>query len=303
MRLSVLLCTYQRHELLQHALCALLDRTIEKPDEVVIVNGGDDRADSVVAGFVNRHPGIVKLLKTKNVNLATSRNVGLPHCSGDVIAMTDDDAMVFPDWITAMKRAHVEHPEAGAVGGAVIGTNTESLVGKVADVMTFPCWPSGTYVQHLPGVNISYKREAIHEIGPQDENLRRGEDVDYNWRLLLLGRKIYFDPNIKVYHYHRPNLTSLLRQFYMYGRSYYVVRSKWPDMYSIYPHGIRRVKDVLKAVNVFATVFYGPFLRVGRMPSRLGRLQALPVVFMIGLAWRAGIASEMLTGVSEAGRK
>ncbi len=39
--------------------------------------------------------------------------------------MTDDDAQVFPDWVTQMKRVHAQHPEAGAVGGPVIGTNTE----------------------------------------------------------------------------------------------------------------------------------------------------------------------------------
>ena len=71
-----------------------------------------------------------KLIKTANRNLAASRNVGLPHCTGDIIAMTDDDAKVFPDWVTAMKRAHRAHPEAGAVGGPVLGTNPDRLAGK-----------------------------------------------------------------------------------------------------------------------------------------------------------------------------
>jgi glycosyltransferase involved in cell wall biosynthesis len=40
-------------------------------------------------------------------NLAASRNVGLPHYTGDIVAMTDDDAEVFPDWVAQMKRAHI----------------------------------------------------------------------------------------------------------------------------------------------------------------------------------------------------
>src|SRR5690349_13160325 len=117
MTFSVLICTYNRPELLEKCLRALIEDTLEKPDQVVIVNGGDENADNVVRGFINNDQVKVKLVKTVNKNLAANRNVGLPHCTGNIIAMTDDDAKVFPDWITQMKRAHQEHPEAGAVGG------------------------------------------------------------------------------------------------------------------------------------------------------------------------------------------
>jgi GT2 family glycosyltransferase len=287
--MSVLICTYNRHELLQLAMCALIEGSAEKPDQVVVVNGGDERADEVVQSF-QRHPDIeIKLVKTTNKNLATSRNVGLSHCAGDIIAMTDDDAEVFPDWITQMKRAHREHPEAGAVGGVVLGINTDSLVGKVADLITFPAWSSEHYVRTLPGVNISYKRDAIERNGPQDEALFRGEDVDYNWRVQKLGYKIYFDPAIKVYHYHRPTMRAFFRQHYMYGRAYYLVRRKWADMYCIYPHRMKRLKDLLKAANFLAGLFYQPFLSARLLPRLRDRILALPLLFGVGLMWRGGM--------------
>jgi glycosyltransferase involved in cell wall biosynthesis len=37
-KLSVLICTYNRHELLQQALQVLIEDTEEKPDQVVVVN-------------------------------------------------------------------------------------------------------------------------------------------------------------------------------------------------------------------------------------------------------------------------
>jgi glycosyltransferase involved in cell wall biosynthesis len=49
MKFSVLICTYNRHEMLAGCLAALIDRTQEKPDQVVVVNGGDSRGDVVVA--------------------------------------------------------------------------------------------------------------------------------------------------------------------------------------------------------------------------------------------------------------
>ena len=204
MKISVLICTYNRHQLLEGALNSLLTKSNERPNEIVIVNGGDYRADEIVSNFQYRSDTVLKLVKTVNKNLATSRNIGLQKCSCDIIAMTDDDAEVFPDWVTSMKRAHQEHPEAGAVGGAVIGTNSETTIGKVADQITFPSWPDARYVRTLPGVNISYKREVVEKVGVQDVTLFRGEDVDYNWRVQQLGYKILFDPRIKVYHHHRP---------------------------------------------------------------------------------------------------
>lgn len=294
MKFSVLICTYNRHELLRSALRSLIEETDEKPDQIVIVNGGDEKADEIVQEFLNRDSMEIKLIKIKNINLAANRNAGLPHCMGDIIAMTDDDARVFPDWITCMKRAHQQHSEAGAVGGVVIGTNTNSLVGKVADLVTFPVWDNSCYVRTLPGVNISYKKEVIKKIGLQDETLFRGEDVDYNWRVLRAGYQIYFDPSIKVYHHHRPTFSGFLNQHYMYGRAYYLVRKKWPEMYCIYPHTFRKPKDFLKAANFMLSTFYQPFINICRLSSWQDRCSAIIVLFMTGLVWKTGMIVQAL---------
>ncbi len=291
MKLSVLLCTYNRPELLAHALESIVKYSEEKPDQVVVVNGGDERADRVVESFMTACEGVeVTLIKTANRNGASSRNVGLPHCRGDVIALTDDDARVFPDWIRLMKQAHREHPEAGAVGGPVIGTNTDSVIGRVADLITFPDWPAPQYVRTIPTVNVSYKREVMAVVGPMDEALFCGEDVDYNWRVQKLGYKVYFDPRIKVYHHHRATLKTFLNQHYRYGRGYYLVRRKWQEMYCVYPHRIRRFKDVLKAGNFVAGLIYQPFQSSQRVSSVKSRLAVMPVMFLAGLAWKGGMA-------------
>jgi GT2 family glycosyltransferase len=294
MNFSVLICTYNRHEMLRSALRSLVYGSIEKPDQIVVVNGGDERADLIVREFSDQGGIDIKLIRTVNKNLAVSRNIGLAHCDGDIIAMTDDDAEVFPDWVTQMKRCHCEHPEAGAVGGLVIGTNTHSLVGKVADQITFPAWQTPRAVRTLPGVNISYKRAIVEQLGPQDESLFRGEDVDYNWRVQKLGYSVFFDPSIKVHHHHRPTKRALIRQHYMYGRAYYLVRRKWPDMYCVYPHGFHSKKDFLKAINFFAAAFYQPFLNARRLPNTSDRLRSLPTLVGAEIAWRIGMVIQMV---------
>ena len=276
--------------MLRQALEALIDQTSERPDQVVVVNGGDEQADKVVHSFAGRHGVKVKLAKTVNVNLAASRNVGLPHCAGDIVAMTDDDAEVFPDWVAQMKRVHAEHPDAGAVGGAIIGAASDrSLISRLADVATFPSPPEPAHVRTLPGVNISYKREVIERIGPQDETLFRGEDVDYNWRVKRLGYEILYHPAIKVRHHHRPNLKQFLHQHHMYGRAYYLVRHKWTDMYCVYPHSLKHPRDYLKAIHSLFAIVYQPILFAWRLPRWTDKIVAIPILMINQIAWKSGM--------------
>jgi GT2 family glycosyltransferase len=296
-RVSVLICTYNRPELLAQCLDALITRTSEKPDQIVVVNGGDDRADNVVRAQQAEAEkfGIeVRLVKTVNKNLAASRNVGLPFCTGDVVAMTDDDAEVEPGWITQMKRLHLEHKDAGVIGGAVVGADSDSFVSRLADQVTFPSSDRAGYVRTLPGVNVSYKREVIERSGSQDESLFRGEDVDYNWRVKQMGYEVYYDPSMRVLHHHRPTLRQFWRQHYMYGRAYYLVRRKWPEMYCVYPHGLKTGRDFLKLVNFVAAAIYEPFQFSLRLRKLNDRILGCPILMTNQLCWRFGMIRQML---------
>lgn len=294
MKLSVLICTNNRPALLEQCMIALIQKTEDKADEIVIVNGGNTLADHIIDAFTGRGSAQIKLLKTANKNLAASRNVGLPHCTGDIIAMTDDDAQVFPDWVAKMKRVHAEHPEAGAVGGPVIGARHDSLLSRISDQVTFPAYPTARSVRTLPGVNISYKRTVLEKVGEQDETLFRGEDVDYNWRVQRLGMSIYYDPHVRVLHHHRPTLGAFLNQHYMYGRAYYRVRHKWQEMYCVYPHSFRRPKDFLKAANFLAATLYEPALYAARMERFSDKLFAYPLLVANQMVWRGGMLREKL---------
>ncbi len=295
MKVSVLICTYNRSDMLACCLDALLGRTTEKPDEVVMVNGGDERTDNLVtqAKWAGGHIGI-KLFNTVNKNLAASRNVGLRHCTGDIVAMTDDDAEVFPDWVTEMKRAHAEHPEAGVIGGAVVGADKDSLVSRIADRVTFPRFDTARAVRTVPGVNVSYKREVIEQVGLQDETLFRGEDVDYNWRAQKLGWQVWYDPRVRVLHHHRPTLRQFLNQHFMYGRAYYLVRRKWQEMYCVYPHSLRSTKDFVKGLNFVAATFYEPAQHALTMEHTSDKFLAFPILLANQLAWRGGMIRQKI---------
>ncbi len=295
---SVLICTYNRHEMLQMALNALVTQTTEKPDEIVIINGGDERADTVTNSFISsgKSAGIeVRLVKTVNKNLATSRNIGINACRGQIVAMTDDDAEVFPDWITQIKRVYREQPRAGAVGGAILGADSpHSFVSRLSDQVTFPSPDQPRSVRTLPGVNVSYRRNVLDKVGSQDTTLFRGEDVDYNWRVKKLGYEIYYDPMIKVVHHHRPTLRGFWHQTYMYGRAYFLVRRKWPDLYCVYPHRLNTIRSFLKLIHFGASTFYEPIRTGLKFTNWADRVRAIPVLIMNNAFWKSGMIYQML---------
>jgi len=78
----------------------------------------------------------------------------------------------------------------------------------------------------------------------------------------------------------------------MYGRAYYLVRRKWLDMYCVYPHGLRRPKDFLKAVNFVMAAFYEPLLSAGRLARSSDKLLVCPILFANQLAWRGGMVRQ-----------
>ena len=225
---------------------ALINNQNRIPDEIIIVNGGGKNdCQKTLEKWQKKFPAI-NIIQTKNKNLAASRNVGLAYCSGDLILQTDDDARPFPNWIEEMVKAHKNNPDYGVIGGRVIDASRGNFLSKIADITTFPNHNSTQKVRSVPGVNSSYKKEVIESVGEYDETLFRGEDVDYNWRAIQKGWDVLFCPAIKVKHLHRPSWKGLFYQHFMYGRAHYLVRKKWPEMYSHYPFKINSIHTLLK---------------------------------------------------------
>ena len=123
-KITVLVCTYKRKQLLDGCLRSLIDVSSELPDEIVVVDGEEGGARDIISKWQGRHSGI-KFIATNNINLAASRNIGLSHCTGDIIAMTDDDVEVSSNWIETMRKLYQAHPYAGAIGGKIQGFNRD----------------------------------------------------------------------------------------------------------------------------------------------------------------------------------
>ncbi|WP_288955303.1 glycosyltransferase [uncultured Polaribacter sp.] len=292
MKTTVFICTYNRGNLINNTLKGIIENQSLLPEEIVVVNGGGENDCSETLDYWKTKFKGLREIKTQNVNLANSRNIGLPQCTGDLIIQTDDDAVPFPDWIELLVKAHSKYPNAGVIGGEVVDASGDSLLFKVADATTFPHYDKMVEVRSVPGVNSSYRKEVIAKVGSYDTTLFRGEDVDYNWRAIQLGYKVLYFPNIKVYHHHRASWKGLFNQHYMYGRAYYLVRKKWQNMYCAYPRKIDSTKMFLKGIYYWVQPFFDGASKLKYIDGFFNQLKAYPIIIAIQYRWRKGVLDQ-----------
>ncbi len=291
LKISVLICTFNRGSLIEKTLESLIINQTNKADEIIVVNGGGLNNCESILQIWSKKFSKLKIISTENINLANSRNIGLKECHGDLILLTDDDARPYPDWIENIKKYHFKFPKAGLIGGDVLSEDNDSFLSKIADATTFPRYNSIRKVRSIPGVNSSYKMEVIKMIDRYDISLDRGEDVDFNWRVLEKGWDIIYVPNVKVKHVHRESWSKLFYQHYMYGRSYYLIRDKWKNMYSIYPRNLNSFKKFIKYLSSWT---YTPYMDAYSKSKNFTnkKILVLIIIFLINMFNRFGIFAQ-----------
>jgi cellulose synthase/poly-beta-1,6-N-acetylglucosamine synthase-like glycosyltransferase len=117
-RVSVLICTRNRRELLRTALDALTRQT-RAPDEVVVVNNGStDGTEAVLDAFSARLP--LRAVWLEQPGIPGARNAALAAATGDILCFTDDDAIADPGWLAAIEDRFLRDPRVGLVGGETL---------------------------------------------------------------------------------------------------------------------------------------------------------------------------------------
>src|SRR5579885_1919520 len=104
MRLSVVVPTYRRPELLARCLGALAAQTLP-PSDYEIVAADDAASDATrgqVEAFAAAVPVAVRYVPVTGAHgPAAARNAGWRAARGAVIAFTDDDTVPAPGWLAA----------------------------------------------------------------------------------------------------------------------------------------------------------------------------------------------------------
>jgi hypothetical protein len=215
MRLSVLIPTYKRPEDLTRCLEAL-SRQQRAADEIVITVRDED---TVTRPSLTRWNEVlpIKVVEVVLPGVVHALNQGLERCTGEVVAITDDDSAAHPDWLARIERHFEEDPKLGGLGGRdAIHEDGRFLPPSVPVVGRL--YPYGRMVgnhhlgigpvrvvEHLKGVNMSWRRKAIGDLR-FDESLRgKGAQVYFELAFSLSIAaacwRLKYDPAVLVDHF------------------------------------------------------------------------------------------------------
>lgn len=184
---------------------------LDYPDhEVIVVDNrvrvpADDRLPALLAGRD------VRLVTERRPGLSAGRNAGVAAARGEVVAFTDDDVRVDPQWLRALGARFVREPGLDGVSGVILPTELstpaqiwyEAYYGGFSGERTFApvtivpddvagtmrharvraVRPDGSVAKHFAvygigaygaGANMAFRRSLIDAVGGFDTTLGAG---------------------------------------------------------------------------------------------------------------------------------
>src|SRR6266536_3691911 len=101
MKFSVVIATYNRADELIKTLKSLSAVQVPEPWEVVIVdNNSSDNTREVVLKAAEAFPVALRYFHESQQGRSAELNTGIQASQGEIIAITDDDVRLEPDWLT-----------------------------------------------------------------------------------------------------------------------------------------------------------------------------------------------------------
>jgi GT2 family glycosyltransferase len=183
------------------------------PDETVIVDGGS--TDGTLEAL--RAERSITTLSLPGANISRGRNVAVDAAIHEVIAVTDADCVLAPDWLERLL-APFEH------GGGV--DVSAGFYRPLAATFLQRCFAATNMLDPeelrpgwLPSSrSVAYRREVLEAAGGYPEWLPVGEDMFLNRRLLDLGARIELAPDAVVSWRVRPTAAATWRQYARYAK-------------------------------------------------------------------------------------
>jgi GT2 family glycosyltransferase len=219
--LSVIIASVNGPPMIVECLEALQAQRGAVDAEVIVV---DVTGDQTVRLITERFPWAKVVPVAERRTIPQLRAMGLAQSRGEIAAIIEDHCMADPHWYEEIVKAHREHPECTAVGGAVENGSRDRLVDWAVFFTEYSAYmlpvPRGIATD-IPGNNASYKRRAFEHLPGIDELLNRGFwESTLHPVLVARGDRLLSEPSIVVYHKKHFGFWYFVTQRYHFSRFY-----------------------------------------------------------------------------------
>lgn len=223
MHLDVIIPTFNRHLLLDKTLASLWRARTPSGLTVrvtVVDNNSRDLTRDVVERWQTSFAGRLQYVFESQQGRSSALNTGIRSTDGDLVGMIDDDEEIDAGWYVRLYAAFAEG-EVDFIGGPYVprwGAHPPdwlpmNYVGVIG-------WIDGgnrvvAYDDNYPGIlmggNAVLRRDLFDRVGLYMTSVSRtgkrllaGEDEDMYRRLLAVGARGFYLPDLVIYHYVPP---------------------------------------------------------------------------------------------------
>lgn len=211
---SLVVCTRNRVDSLKTTIGSI-EALVVPPawtvELVVVDNGSTDGTAAFLEELRCRFA--LRVLVAMKPGLSHARNVALAHARGRVLAWTDDDVVVDPDWLRRIANP-IMRGEADAVAGQIVipqailemveGTPLQSHMGYLASTS----WMDWSAPAQMVGASMAFGSQVLAKVPRFDERLGAGpdslgfhEEGLFSRQLVAAGFRLVGVPEAIVHHH------------------------------------------------------------------------------------------------------
>ncbi len=251
---SILIVNYNGAAFLEDCLRSV-GQVVEPRNEVIVVdNASTDASRQILSRFSKVKP----VFSDRNLGFAGGNNLGLRHCSGDLILLLNSDTVVTGNFLAVLVDYLRQHPRVGAAQGKMVLPRFGGVLDVCGSFLTplgFP-YHRGYFKPDGPAYNTSYpvfcakgacllfRREAIEVAGGflfDDDYFCYYEETDFCSRLWLGGMEVHFVAGPPIQHIMgatsaQMGMSALALRWYLKNQTFTLLSNlSWASLLKILP--------------------------------------------------------------------
>jgi len=208
---SVVITTYNQSRYIEQTIRSVLEQSYRDFEVVVVDDGSTDETPRLLARFGDQ----ITVVRQANRGVAGSRNTGVRHARGSLVALLDGDDLWHPDKLTVQVNAAREHPESGlivvegvmfdgsvALGSSLLGDRAKEIFSETDNQVTgsfYELFLNRNFIMTVSQVMIP--KEILESVGPSDEAVRLSSDYDLYLRIASKYRVTFLKDKLTYWRY------------------------------------------------------------------------------------------------------
>jgi len=217
---SIHVPVYNEEKRIRKALCSIVSQTYKNIEVLVFDNGSTDKTVDIVK---NEFPDFKVYLSDKNLVVGPGNNKAAKMTEGKYIISLSADVVMADNFVEEMVKV-MEHDEnIGALQAKILHITPEGEKTNTIDTTGFEIYKSRRLINRghgkedigqyekaeeifaYEGAVPVWRREAFLDCSifgeAHDEDFWwMSDDIDFGWRMNLLGWKNYYAPNVLAWH-------------------------------------------------------------------------------------------------------